>query len=408
MSLRIALASNTAWYLFNFRGGLISAFLREGFGVIALAPPDDYSVRLATLGCEVVDLPMDNMGTNPLRDLATWRDFRRAYRKTRPDVVLHYTIKPVLYGTFAARSLGIPVVNTITGLGTAFLRGGPLQAVVERLYRVSQRWPRRIFFQNPDDRELFVRRGLVAGERVGLLPGSGVDLERFGVRPAPGRGTVSHSNKGRSQGMGLHGGEADSTGRGRVPAQSRPRNAPVFLLIARLLWDKGVGEFVEAARILRREGLEARFQLLGPLGVANRTAVPRSELDRWVGDGLVEYLGETDDVRPWIERADCAVLPSYREGTPRTLLEAAAMGRPVIAADVPGCREVLEDGVNGLFCLARDATDLAEKMRRMAAMAPERRADMGLAGRGKMEREFVERIVIRRYLQAIDDAVGAI
>ena len=369
MSLRIALASNTAWYLFNFRGGLIAELLRLGHRVIALAPRDDFSARLAALGCQVVDLPMDNMGTHPLRDIQTWRDFRRAYRLARPDAALHFTIKPVVYGTLAARALGIPTVNTITGLGTAFLRGGALQAVVEGLYRVSQRWPARIFFQNPDDLGLFLERRLVPGDRVGRMPGSGVDLERFAVRPTPGERT------------------------------------PVFLLIARLLWDKGVGELVEAARILRREGAEARFQLLGPLGVSNRTAVPRVQLDRWVDEGLVEYLGETDDVRPWIEQADCAVLPSYREGTPRSLLEAAAMGRPVIATDVPGCREVLEDGVSGFFCRVRDGADLACQIRRMAALTPERRAAMGLAGRTKMEREFDQRIVIQRYLEAIDEAL---
>jgi glycosyltransferase involved in cell wall biosynthesis len=370
MSRRIALASNTAWYLFNFRRGLIAELLRLGHRVVTLAPPDPFSARLAALGCEVVDLPMDNMGANPLRDLSTWRRFGRAYRRAKPDVALHFTIKPVIYGTLAARTLGVPAVNTITGLGTAFLRGGPLQTVVEGLYRVSQRWPAHIFFQNPDDLGLFLDRRLVPSDRVGRLPGSGVDLERFAVRPCP-------------EGA-----------------------APVFLLIARLLWDKGVGEFVEAARILRRDGVDARFQLLGPLGVANRTAVPRADLNRWVSEGLVEYLGETDDVRPFIEHADCAVLPSYREGTPRTLLEAAAMGRPLVATDVPGCREVLEDGVTGLLCRVRDPEDLAAKLRRVTEMAPEERARMGLAGRTKMEREFDQRIVIRRYLEAIDGAMA--
>ncbi len=364
------LVSNTAWYLFNFRGGLISALLEQGDQVIAAAPADDFSQRLSALGCEVVDLPMDNMGTSPLRDLATWGRFRRAYSDLTPDAVLHFTIKPVIYGTLAARSLRVPVVNTITGLGTVFLRGGPVQAVVERLYRVSQRWPTRIFFQNPDDLGLFVKRGLVPKDRVARLPGSGVDLERFALRPGP-------------------------TG-----------TAPVFLLIARLLWDKGVREFAEAARVLRREDPRLRFQLLGPLGVANQTAVPKVDLDRWVGEGVVEFLGETDDVRPCIEQADCVVLPSYREGTPRTLLEAAAMGRPVIATDVPGCREVLTDGVTGLLCRVRDSVDLADKMRQMAGLAPELRVEMGMAGRAKMERVFDQRIVIERYLEAIDEAVG--
>jgi glycosyltransferase involved in cell wall biosynthesis len=372
MSLRIALASNTAWYLYNFRGGLITELVRLGHRVVTLAPPDPFSARLADLGCDVVDLPMDNIGANPLRDLLTWRDFRHAYRQARPDVALHFTVKPVIYGTLAARLHGVPVVNTVTGLGTAFLRGGALQAAVEGLYRVTQRWPHRVIFQNPDDLGLFVDRGLVCGRKALRMPGSGVDLERFAVSPSPGRA------------------------------------APVFLLIARLIWDKGVGEFVEAARILRRAYPDVRFQLLGPLGVANRAAVPRALLERWVNEGLVEYLGETDDVRPHIAYADCAVLPSYREGTPRTLLEAAAMGRPLIATDVPGCREVLEDGVTGLLCRERDPADLAAKLRRMTEMAPDLRARMGLAGRTKMERQFDQRLVIEGYLGAINEALARI
>jgi glycosyltransferase involved in cell wall biosynthesis len=370
MSRRVVLVSNTAWYLYNFRCDLFSALLEQGDQVIAVAPTDDFSERLSALGCEVVSLPMDNMGTSPLRDLATWRRLRRTYRALAPDVVLHFTIKPVIYGTLAARSLSVPVVNTVTGLGTAFLRGGPVQAVVEGLYGLSQGWPKRIFFQNPDDLGLFVGRGLVPKDRVARLPGSGVDLERFAPRPGP-SGT-----------------------------------APVFLLIARLLWDKGVREFIEAARVLRGEDPRLRFQLLGPLGVANQTAVPKPEIERWVGEGVVEFLGETEDVRPWIAQADCVVLPSYREGTPRALLEAAAMGRPIIATDVPGCREVLTDGVTGLLCRVRDSADLADKMRQMAGFAPELRLAMGMAGRAKMKREFDQRIVIGRYLEAIDHAVG--
>jgi glycosyltransferase involved in cell wall biosynthesis len=370
MPRTVALASNTAWYLHNFRSGLIRTLLERGDRVATLAPSDGYVPRLRDMGCEVVDLPMDNMGTNPVRDIATWHHFRRAYRAIGPEVVLHYTAKPMVYGTLAARSLGIPIVNTVTGLGTAFLRGGPLQTVVQTLYRVALRHSPRVFFQNPDDLDLFVSRGLVRLEQAGRLPGSGVDLERFAVAPT---------------------------------AQGPAR---VFLLVARMLRDKGIGEFVEAARGLRRENPGLRFQLLGQLGVANRTAIPRSEVESWVREGSIEHLGEIDDVRPWIGNADCVVLPSYREGTPRTLLEAAAMGRPIVTTDVPGCRQVVDDGVTGLLCRARDATDLAVKIRSITGMTSEQRQAMGLAGRAKMEREFDQRIVIAGYLAAIEEALG--
>lgn len=368
--MKIALASNTAWNLYNFRGGLIRRLLEEGAAVTVVAPPDAFSDKLAGMGCEVISLPMDNKGTHPVRDLRTLCYFHSVYRKVRPDVALHFTIKPVIYGSLAARMQGIPVANTITGLGTAFLREGWLMRVVESLYRVSQRWPQRVFFQNHDDRDLFVGRGLVPAEKAERLPGSGVDLERFTPVVYPGN------------------------------------PAPVFLLVARLLRDKGVVEFVEAARRVRAHHPEARFQLLGPLGVANRTAIPAEEVAGWVAEGVVEYLGETGDVRPALAAADCVVLPSYREGVPRTLLEGAAMDRPIIATDVPGCREVVAEGENGYLCRAKDAKDLAERMERFIRLPSDARQAMGKAGRAKVEREFDERLVIGRYIQVIDEIVS--
>ncbi|KPV39567.1 glycosyl transferase [Thiohalorhabdus denitrificans] len=365
----VTLSANTAWYLYNFRSGVIRALMERGYRVATLAPPDAMSERLAELGCEVIDFPMDNKGNDPVQDLRTiWR-YRRMYACLQPDLALHFTIKPVIYGSLGARLARVPCINTVTGLGTAFIREGWLTRMVEVLYRVSQRWPSRVFFQNGDDLELFLRRSLVRRELIGQLPGSGVDLSRF-----------------------------------QVSAMEKIE-APVFLLVARMVWDKGVGEFVEAARILRGHYPAVRFQLLGPLGVENRTAIPHETLEEWVEEGLVEYLGEADDVRPHIARSSCVVLPSYREGTPRTMLEAAAMGRPVITTDAVGCREVVDDGESGFLCQPRDAEDLARQMTRFLELEMGERETMGVAGRAKMEREFDERIVIQRYLEAIDEAV---
>jgi len=368
--MRITLASNTAWSLHNFRGGVIRALVERGDEVIAVAPPDGLSEKLADLGCRVVDLPMDNKGTNPVRDLDTVRRFRRLYRELRPDLATHFTIKPMIYGSLAARMAGVPCINTATGLGTAFIRDNWLTRVVEGLYRVSQRWPERVFFQNPDDRALFLERGPVDEDKTAQLPGSGVDVSRVAV--------------------------AD------WPADERP----VFLLVARMLRDKGVGEFVEAARRVREQYPDAVFRLLGPVGVANRTAIGRETLDAWVEEGVVEYAGETDDVRPFLREAQCVVLPSYREGTPRTLLKAAAMGRPIITTDAVGCREVVDDGTSGYLCQVKDADDLARQIMRFLELPPSARQTMGLAGREKIEREFDERIVIGRYLEAIDAVAG--
>jgi glycosyltransferase involved in cell wall biosynthesis len=365
----VAISSNSAWSVFNFRIEIIRALLLRGCRVVIVAPPDKFSARLAGMGCEMLDIYIDNKGSSLMADSKTLLAYHSLYRRSRPDVALHFTVKPVIYGTLAARWLDIPCVNMVPGLGTVFIRESWLTRVVEMLYRVSQTWPEKVFFENPDDLDLSVGRGLVPAGKVERLPGSGVNLSRFAVSPMPGN------------------------------------EVPVFLLVARLLWDKGVGEFIEAARRVKARNPRVRFQLLGALGVANRTAIPREQVENWVREGVVEYLGETDDVRPYIQAADCVVLPSYREGTPRALLEAAAMGRPAITTVSVGCREAVEDGVTGYLCRAKDAGDLAGKMERFLALPPDALAHMGRKGREKMEREFDERIVIDRYMATIDRAL---
>jgi glycosyltransferase involved in cell wall biosynthesis len=367
---RVAIAINASWNIVNFRAGLVRALVAEGYDVLALAPEDAYSTRLSDLGCRYVPVPMDNKGTSPLQDLRLLLRFRRILRRERVDAFLGYTIKPNTYGSLAAHTLGIPVINNVSGLGTAFIRETWLTRVVKLLYRSALGRSRLVFFQNEDDRTLFVEAGLVDAGRTALLPGSGIDLDRY--RPA----------------------SADDPSRD---------GAFRFLLVARLLWDKGVGEFVEAARLVRARVPGVRFQLLGFLDVENRTAVSRATVEGWVAEGVVEYLGTSDDVRPLLGAADCVVLPSYREGTPRTLLEAAAMAKPLIATDVPGCREVVDDGRNGYLCPVRDAAGLADRMLRMLEASPEARERMGQDSRAKVEREFDERIVIRRYLDALSD-----
>jgi glycosyltransferase involved in cell wall biosynthesis len=369
---KILISINTSWNVYNFRSGLVQALVAAGYEVVVAAPEDSHSARLADLGCRYLPLPMDNKGTSPRSDFRLYRDYRRLMRAEKPDCFLGWTIKPNVYGTLAARSLQIAAINNISGLGTAFIRGGWLSRMAKGLYRLALLRSATVFFQNRDDRALFVDQKLVARERTALLPGSGIDLTRF----LP------------------------------VPMNARPSGDLRFLLIGRVLWDKGLAEFVAAARQVRARHPRIRFQILGFLDAANQTAVPRSEVDRWVAEEGIDYLGTTDDVRPFIADADCVVLPSYREGTPRTLLEAAALGRPLIATDVPGCREVVDNGSNGLLCTVRDGDDLARCMLEMIAASPEERAEMGAFSRAKVEREFDEEIVIARYLAAIEAALA--
>ncbi|MFL6721475.1 MAG: glycosyltransferase family 4 protein [Sphingomonas sp.] len=366
----VVLSANSDWNIANFRPGLIRALAQAGYEPVVIAPQDPAAdARMRALGVERIAVRIERSGLNPWADSRLLRDYRRHLKRLRPAAYLGYTIKPNIYGSFAAGSLGIPALPNVSGLGTAFIRRGPLQRLVTALYRIGFRRAPVVFFQNHEDRQLFVERRIVRPDQARVLPGSGVDLERFA--PAP-----------------------------------PPEGPPVFLFIGRLLRDKGVVEYVEAARALRKDLPGARFQLLGGLDEGNRSAVRQSELDAWINKGAVEHLGTTDDVRPFIAASTAVVLPSYREGLPRSLLEAAAMTRPLIAADVPGCRDVVEDGVNGYLCAVRDPTSLAEAMRRLAQLPRAERLAMGDAARCKVQERFSEALVVRAYLDVLAELGG--
>jgi glycosyltransferase involved in cell wall biosynthesis len=316
------------------------------------------------LKVERIPVRIERSGLNPWADFRLFWEYQRLFKERKPAAYLGFTIKPNIYGSLAASSLGIAAIPNVSGLGTAFIRQGALQQIVTRLYRLAFRRTPVVFFQNDEDKGLFVERRIIRPAQARVLPGSGVDLGRFSpALPAPG--------------------------------------PPTFLFIARLLRDKGVVEFVDAARKLRQDLPNVRFQLLGPIDPGNRTAVRRAELDSWIKEGVIDYLGVTDDVRPFIAAATAVVLPSYREGMPRVLLEAGAMARPAIASDVPGCRDIIEDGVNGYLCAVRDPLSLATAMRRMAELPAARRLAMGDAARRRVQEEFSEEVVVDAYLKAL-------
>jgi glycosyltransferase involved in cell wall biosynthesis len=358
---------NTAWNIYHFRASLIAALRGAGYPVISAAPDDAYSDRLRALVDGHYTLPMDNAGTSPVRDFILFLRYWRLLRRVRPAALLTYTIKPNIYGALAARMLGIPVIANVSGLGTAFIRTHWLTYVAMALYRLAFAQVACVFFQNSEDRDLFIARKLVAPEKARLIPGSGVNLQYFSVRETP-----------------------------------RTAEEPLsFVLIARMVADKGIGEFVAAARIVKASYPQVIFRLVGPHGVKNQTAISAATLEAWAAEGVIEYAGESDDIRDTIARHDCVVLPSYREGLSRVLLEAAAMGKPLIATDVAGCRQVVTHGENGLLCPARDAAALATTMLAFIALSPTARAEMGRQSRRKAEREFDEQAVIAAYLEEI-------
>jgi glycosyltransferase involved in cell wall biosynthesis len=327
----VTFVTNFSETLLSFRGPLLGEMVKRGHRVHVCSPraPAEVADGLAAIGVEHHAIPFSRTGLNPIEDLGTFRALTRAFKEISPDIVLTASSKPIIYGSLAARHAGVPMCYSIvTGLGYAFIGNDPkarlVRALVKQLYRLSLKGNRRVFFQNPDNRTLFESLGLLrAPEQAVMINGSGVDLDHFA--PAPRAASVS------------------------------------FLLIARLLRDKGVREYVEAARIIRAHHPEVRFRLVGWIDT-NPTAIPMTEVQSWMSEGVIEYLGQLDDVRPAIADAAVYVLPSYAEGTPRTVLEAMAMGRPVITTDVPGCRQTVEPGRNGFLVPARNAQALAEAM----------------------------------------------
>ncbi len=367
-SKKIFLVSRCAWTLYNFRKGLMRELVRKGHAVFGGGDGEDGFVKhIEEIGVPFKSLPVDKRGLNPIQDLCLLLALFKWYKREKPDIVHHFTIKPVIYGSIAARLAAVPkVVNTVTGLGYVFIEKNAawLKWIVEHFYRFALKRVDTTFFQNCDDLNLFLNRNLVALEKTELLPGSGVDCRHFSVSNPPPQ---------------IHNG------------------AKTFLMVSRLLKDKGVYEFAAAAKTIKSRFPECRFQLLGRRDVRNPNVVPENDIIRWTNDGILQWLGEVDEVRPIVGSADVIVLPSYREGTPKALLEAAAMGKPIVATDVAGCREVVEHGLNGLLVPMKNSNALADAMIEIIT-DPELAIRMGREGRQKIEREFDERIVIRKTL----------
>jgi glycosyltransferase involved in cell wall biosynthesis len=365
------IVANTSWYVFNFRARLLEHLDREGYAVTVLSPSDQYVSRITDLGARHLHLEMDNKGTNPVRDFSLILRLLSIFRRERPALLLTFTPKVNIYCAIAGGWLGIPGVVNVSGLGSGFIRGGWLGIVMKLLYKVAFRHPRKIFFQNEDDLRIFLEGHLLSASKTERLPGSGVDVGRF------------------------------------IPVPSVSTGRPfVFLMVARLLYDKGIREYVAAAKQIRASRPDVQFLILGFLDIKNPTAVSREEMNAWEKAGWVRYLGSTDEVIPHYAQADCVVLPSYREGCPRTLLEAASMAKPIVTTDTPGCRQVVDPDLSGFLARVADADDLAKKMEKMLALSADERLKMGQRGREKMIREFDERVVMDRYLAVVRETLA--
>jgi len=373
--MKILLFANTDWYLYNFRLPLAQAIKAQGHEVVCISPPGAYGSRLEAAGCRWLPLPMERRSLNPWTEARLLQHLIALYHRERPDLAHHFTLKCVAYGALAARATGVSTVNAITGLGHVFtaynFRTRLLQPPIRSLLRFCLRGLNsRLILQNPDDRQEFLAQHLICADHIRLIPGSGVNTQRFRPRAGP-----------------------------RQPGAFR------VLLATRLLWDKGVGEYAEAARQLHREGLPIEFRLAGDPDPGNPTSVPQETIEEWQQQGLLTVLGHVGAMEPLLADTDLMILPSYREGTPRSLLEAAACGLPIITTDAIGCREVVEHGVNGLLVPLRDATALATAIRQLHD-DPQECQRMGQAGRAKVLAEFDERHIIEQTLAVYRELVG--
>lgn len=348
------------WYFCSHRLPLACAARDAGFDVAVATRVTAHGERIRAAGLRLIPLTLRRSGRNPWRELMSIAEITRLYRAEKPDIVHHVALKPVLYGSLAARIAAIPsVVNALAGMGYVFTSGKPSARLLRPLVTLAFRLLLKrgcIILQNPDDRAVLLKAGVAFPEQITLIRGSGVDTAHFTPVPEP-----------------------DAA-------------VPLVVLPARMLWDKGVGEFVAAAHMLRDEGLAARFMLAGDRDPDNPAAIPAAQLETWRAAGIVEWHGRQEDMARLLAQSHIVCLPSYREGLPKALLEAAASGRAIVATDVPGCREAVRHGVNGLLVPARDAAALADALRRLIT-DPALRREFGQRGREMAEKKFsVEKI----------------
>ncbi len=361
---KILFIDNTAHHLFG-QLHLMNAFKVNGYSVEVVVPNDDnYYQQISELGFKCHSITIDGKGINPVADFKLIKQLKYYFHVIKPDVICSFTIKPNLYASIAARSLKIPVIAGVTGLGTAFLKQNLLNYLVVKLYKFAFREIGCVFFQNQDDKLTFDSLGITEYARYSItLPGDGVDLNKFAY-------SKISLNK-------------DTT----------------FLYSGRLLADKGLYELVEAFKKVKFIYPNISLVLIGNYFLANPSAISKTTVDEWTKDGTIKYLGMVDNVSEIVKECDCVVLPSYREGMPRSLLEASSMGRPIITVDSIGCKDVVEDGVTGYMAKVRDVDSLAKAMIKFIELPFDKKVEMGLNGRRKMEQEFDQKIVINKYLE---------
>jgi len=366
----IALVANSTWNIHNFRLNLLDKFISEGHEVIVIAPVDQYiEYKEKYPGVKHYALrSLDRDSTNPIKDLILIAELTRKYKRLKPDLVIHFTNKPNIFGAVAAKRAGVDSIAIVTGLGYAFIHNGFIKSITTALYRYTSKYHKKFIFENIEDRELFEQENIITRKQGISVKGCGVNTTYF------------HP----------------------FPSEDYNENI-VFTFVGRLLYDKGVKEFVDAAKLIKLRHPKTQFWLVGELDPDNPATVEKDELIEWVDSDIVYYHGFQRDVRPFISKSDCVVLPSYREAIPRTITEAMAMAKPVITTDTAGCREAVEVGVNGYLAKLRDAKDLAQSMQKIMSLTPQERKIMGQSGRDIVMRQFDDRLIAQQIYDIISN-----
>lgn len=361
-SNRVLVLTNNIGGLHSFRKEVMKAIIDTGYEVYISEPDDDERVKyFEDIGCNIIKTDFNRRGMNPLADLKLMLTYRKLIKHLKPKAVLTYTIKPNVYGGMACRLTGTPQIANVTGLGDAVENGGWLQKLTVTLYKIGIGKAKRVFFQNQANRDFCLSLG-IANDKSTLLPGSGVNLQHHKYQDYPDDGIIK------------------------------------FLFIARLLKDKGTDEFFEMARAIKNNYPNTEFQILGWV-----EGNYQQQLDDFVAKGIVVHLGTTSDVRPYLAKVHCTIMPSYHEGMSNVNLESAANGRPVITTNVPGCRETVDDGLCGFLVDAKNSQSLIAGVKKFLDLTYDQKKQMGINGRKKVEKEFDRQIIIREYLNAIEN-----
>lgn len=366
--MKILFSGNTAWSMYNFRRKIFESCINSGIEVVVTAPEDNiFSKKITDMGCKFIPVNLSRKGTNPIKDYNLYLSYKRILKEEKPDGCFFYTIKPNIYGGMAAGKLGVPFITITTGLGYIFNNDSIVSTIAKKLYKISFKNARKVWFLNRDDINSFVTENIIPESKAMLLKGEGIDTEHF---------SISDRNNEKFS----------------------------FIMISRLLWDKGVELYADAARTLKKKYPEVEFRLLGAIDRNNPMGIAEKTIMDWHNEGIVNYMGEVEDVRPYIYDSSCVVLPSYyREGIPLCLMEGAASGKPIITTDNVGCREVIKDGYNGFICKPKDLETLTVAMEKMIKLPLDERIAMGNNGRTFMKNEFDIKLIIEEYKKAIKE-----